>query len=588
MELVGLLILALIPRLALVLLRGFGIFHADHAVMGLMAKHVLEGKPMIYYYGQGYMGSIEAFMGALIYKLRGIDILSIQLAPIMFYLLFLIVNFFLLKRLFGRQTSLIANLLLALSPPALSRLSTLALGGYPETLFFGSLTLLCLSYYKKSKRDRLIPFLAGFAAGVGFWTNNLILIYFLAMGVFYFLKSHFWVRAYPALNWRKVLFLQDVKIPVLFRWLVTGVHIFILGYFIWNLISIFAGEHVTLGNLSIHTAQPPFHLKKIKKILWLLLGEAAILSFLTQGIKPIWKKIRPVMPFAVGFFAGILPIIFYSILDGEGYRVIHGSGALVAKEILGHFRAVCVNGFLNAVLGIPLDWLQFEFSLQAIWAWTMLGIFAGLFIYFFVSEGKELSCLFRLRPANYSYPILAFLIVIITVGICFLSNLQAGRYLTPAYFATTLILGVTLSKIKFKWILLALLLVNNTVTTTDYIKNLPDGEKRRRGYESVLKLMEERNVRGGYAHYVTSYIMTFQAKEKIILAPYRSPDRYPAYKQYVDSLTRVAYVFENQILAPEPFQQALDANKISYEKIWIEPCWIFLIDRTGKSELGLI
>lgn len=40
--------LSLIPRLSLLGLRAFEIFHSDHAVFGLMAKHILEGKWMVY------------------------------------------------------------------------------------------------------------------------------------------------------------------------------------------------------------------------------------------------------------------------------------------------------------------------------------------------------------------------------------------------------------------------------------------------------------------------------------------------------------------------------------------------------------
>lgn len=189
--LTGLLALALLPRLYLLQERSFGIFKADQALVGLMGKHILDGHPMIYFYGQAYMGSLEAFMATLIYLVRGINIISVQLAPLVFFLLFLIVNFYLLKRLFSLEVSLVANLFLALSPPELNRLSVVPLGGYPETLFFGSLTLLGLTTALKSKQRGWTFFLTGLAAGIGFWVNNLIVTYFFAIAIFWLLGTRF-------------------------------------------------------------------------------------------------------------------------------------------------------------------------------------------------------------------------------------------------------------------------------------------------------------------------------------------------------------------------------------------------------------
>ena len=78
-----------------------------------------------------------------------------------------------------------------------------------------------------------------------------------------------------------------------------------------------------------------------------------------------------------------------------------------------------------------------------------------------------------------------------------------------------------------------------------------------------------------YAHYITSYVLTFESQEKIIVAPYRSPDRYPAHAKYVDQLA-------------EAFQQALKQNKILHEKIKVEPFWVFVVNRRAGTEKGVV
>jgi hypothetical protein len=34
--------------------------NSDEAVVGLMARHILDGKRPVFYYGQAYMGSLDA------------------------------------------------------------------------------------------------------------------------------------------------------------------------------------------------------------------------------------------------------------------------------------------------------------------------------------------------------------------------------------------------------------------------------------------------------------------------------------------------------------------------------------------------
>jgi len=562
--------------------------------MGLMAKHILEGKPMIYYYGQGYMGSLEAMMGSLIFLLRGMKISSIQSAPMAFYLLFLIVNYFLLKRLFGVRVSWMANLLLAISPPALSALSVTALGGYPETLFFGSLVLLGFVLYLESKRNASALFWTGLAAGIGFWTNNLVIMYFFTIGIFWFLQSEFWKKVYPSLNWRKILFLQGMKIPVLVRIAGSVINIFILGYLLRQIVSFFVGDpEISLAGIKIKLASPPFHVKKVKKIILLLAVELGVLSALTLGAKKLWTRVRTAFPLVTGFLAGAAPLILYSLFGGEGYRVIHGSGAVFAKDLPRQFYSVVWNGFVDGVWAVPTKFLTSSLGFQSIHAWAVLILSAGLFLYASLSRRKELGSLFRLRPFNYSYPLFAFILIFFVLMICLFSNLMAARYLIPIYFSSSLIFALTLERIKrwkrtVSWLLLSLLLANHAYANFNYIRILPDWYNIQRGHKSIIGLLESKGIRGGYAHYVTSYVLTFQSQERITVAPYRSPDRYPAYTKYVDQLERVAYVFEETDSFAESFQNILDHHKISYEKLWVEAFSVFLIDRTKKTEKGLV
>lgn len=45
------------------------VMDADESIQGLMALHISQGRAFpLFYYGQGYLGSLEAFFVALLYK----------------------------------------------------------------------------------------------------------------------------------------------------------------------------------------------------------------------------------------------------------------------------------------------------------------------------------------------------------------------------------------------------------------------------------------------------------------------------------------------------------------------------------------
>ena len=76
--LVGILAIALALRLFFVL-TPHGIIDADEAIVGLMGRHVLRGEFPVFYYGQSYMGGLEAHLAALAFALGGASPLILKL-----------------------------------------------------------------------------------------------------------------------------------------------------------------------------------------------------------------------------------------------------------------------------------------------------------------------------------------------------------------------------------------------------------------------------------------------------------------------------------------------------------------------------
>jgi len=80
----GVLSLALLLKLALIALDALP-FNADEAVVGLMARHIQGGSWPTFFYGQAYMGSLDASLVALAFRLLGERVESIRIVQTILY-----------------------------------------------------------------------------------------------------------------------------------------------------------------------------------------------------------------------------------------------------------------------------------------------------------------------------------------------------------------------------------------------------------------------------------------------------------------------------------------------------------------------
>src|SRR5579875_2166508 len=71
--------LALAVRLFLAI-RHNPVIEGDEALTGIQAENILHGQWPIYYYGQPYMGSLEAYIIALFFAIAGPSVLVLRIA----------------------------------------------------------------------------------------------------------------------------------------------------------------------------------------------------------------------------------------------------------------------------------------------------------------------------------------------------------------------------------------------------------------------------------------------------------------------------------------------------------------------------
>ena len=125
-------------------------FNADEAIVGLMARHILMGERPIFFYGQSYMGSLDAFLVALAFRLFGVSIQGIRFVQIVLYMGILSTTILIATRLHQDYVAaLLSGLLLAIPTVNFTLYSTVSLGGYGEALLIGNLLELKLNAFMR-------------------------------------------------------------------------------------------------------------------------------------------------------------------------------------------------------------------------------------------------------------------------------------------------------------------------------------------------------------------------------------------------------------------------------------------------------
>lgn len=175
-------------------------FNADEAIVALMARHILwNGERPVFFYGQAYLGSLDAFLVALGFALFGFHVWVIRAIQTVLYLLIIISTIKVTSLIFtpsnGRWYT---AALLAVPTVNVTLYTTVSLGGYGEALLIGNLILywgLKLLRFLEEERFPPLGWFGGLGLwiGLGFWVNGLTGIYALPV-LLSLLWAGFWRR----------------------------------------------------------------------------------------------------------------------------------------------------------------------------------------------------------------------------------------------------------------------------------------------------------------------------------------------------------------------------------------------------------
>jgi hypothetical protein len=172
--------------------------NSDEATMGLAALHIWRGVDFpVYFYGQNYMGTIEAYLSAPLIGLLGTTTLALRLPTLALYALFLFLAYALTKRVYSPWLGVVTVAFLALGSDRIIKNQLIAGGGYPETA--PMLTALLLGVLLMKKRPRVwVAAGTGLLAGLILWNHWLPLPY-LACAAVMLVAGTPWRAWWPAI-----------------------------------------------------------------------------------------------------------------------------------------------------------------------------------------------------------------------------------------------------------------------------------------------------------------------------------------------------------------------------------------------------
>lgn len=201
-------------------------FNSDEAIVGLMGKHIIDGERPIFFYGQSYMGSLDAYFVALSFLIFGEKVIAIRLVQlILFFLTIVNIYFYVIIAFQNKKAAFFSALFLIFAPVNLILYTTVSLGGYTEALLIGSIVMLLSTKYfqayennRVTKNNKFRYLLAiGFFTGLGLWVNPISLTITVPMVFLVFIKIRIILKKF-------IKFFQN------FFLILVG---FLLGSFFW-------------------------------------------------------------------------------------------------------------------------------------------------------------------------------------------------------------------------------------------------------------------------------------------------------------------------------------------------------------------
>ncbi len=182
-------LLAILSR-AWIIVHTYGVMAGDELEVGLQAEHILRGEHPLYYFGQPYLGNLDAYVAALIFRFTGPAVwaMRLEMIPMSLLLVYLTWRFAAIlaetAHLSARLKTIFMTIaaLVAAFPPLYDMIMELRLGGYMGAFVIMLWLLFCAFRLTQrwgqqaSWRELVLRRVGiGLLVGLGLWIDSLII-----------------------------------------------------------------------------------------------------------------------------------------------------------------------------------------------------------------------------------------------------------------------------------------------------------------------------------------------------------------------------------------------------------------------------
>src|SRR5438105_1491049 len=171
---------------------------SDEAIIGLMAKHILEGRySPFYFYGISYNASCawEAYLAVIPFAIAGVGVVALKVPTVLLSLACLALFYMMTTRLYSIRVATWASLIFALWP-GLLKWHFQPRGYAFYFLFIPALIIFFLIIEKENSRRGRDFFFFGLICGIAFWSMELLLITIVALWLLLFLRRKFSIKTF--------------------------------------------------------------------------------------------------------------------------------------------------------------------------------------------------------------------------------------------------------------------------------------------------------------------------------------------------------------------------------------------------------
>lgn len=544
------LLIAVIAR-ALLLASGAVSFHADEAVVGLMGKHILQGERPTFFYGQAYMGSLDAWLVAIGFRLLGESVLTIRIVQSILYILVVAAGYVAAWRLSRRVgVTVFAGLMQAIPAANTALYTTATLGGYNETLLFGSL-MLALGYdvTHEYPHSAWRWALLGLCAGLGWWTNGLIVVYALPVAALILYRL---IRKFPVSNSQppdkdhtSSLISQYSVLST--RYIALALVAFLIGSAPWWIFD-FNNDHAALSTFITNRQTGEFagiglpYIPPPQRAIGLVfIGLPTLI-----GMRFPWSPDYVLLP---------LGIVVMFIYGAALFRFIRRPNPLQpdARGLILGMLGLFVIVFVASTFGADPTgryFLPLALPLSIVLATLQLG-----------DSGEQSIKSFSLRTSVFSVPLWLILLLFV---LFFHAVGQFTAASNPPGFTTQF-------------------------DPVSHIANDDDPE--------LIAFLEENQLYNGYTNYWVAFRLAFLTNERMQYSaalPYKTSldynpadNRYPAYVQAADSAEHIAYITTNLPELDAELKRQFDEQGLTYQQHQIGAFVIFYDFSPNRPQISL-